>query len=96
MNVTPPKSWGKLAGTVKGTDCKGNTNPLQGAQIQAVGKTTFTLKTAKDGTYAFWFDATGGPVTLIASKDGYQSQTQKVNIKAGGTTTVNFGLKAVC
>jgi hypothetical protein len=38
--------------------------------MQAVGRTTFSLKTAKDGTCAFWFDATGGPVTLIASKDG--------------------------
>jgi len=97
MNVTPPKDWGKIAGTVTGTDCKAKTNPLLGAQVQGTAKNfTFTLKTPKDGTYALWAPAGGGPVTLIASKDGYQAQTQKVNIKAGKTTTVNFGLKAVC
>ena len=80
-----------------GTDCKGNTNPLQGAQVQASGKNfTFSLKTAKNGTYAFWAPASSNPFTIIASKDGYQAQTQKVNIKANKTTIVNFGLKAVC
>jgi hypothetical protein len=97
MNVTPPSGWGKIAGTVTGTDCKGNTNPLQGAQVQASGKNfTFSLKTAKNGTYAFWAPASSNPFTIIASKDGYQAQTQKVNIKANKTTIVNFGLKAVC
>ena len=47
MNVTPPKDWGKLAGTVTGTDCKGNTNPLQGAQVQANGAGLLVL--AEDG-----------------------------------------------
>jgi N-acetylneuraminic acid mutarotase len=97
MNVTPPKDWGKIAGTVTGTDCKGVTNPLLGAQVQGNGKNfSFSLKTPKNGTYALWAPATGGPITVIASKDGYQAQTQKLNIKAGKTTTVNFGLKAVC
>jgi len=97
MNVTPPNGWGKVAGTVTGTDCKGNTNPLQGASVQASGKNfTFSLKTAKNGTYAFWAPASSNPFTIIASKDGYQAQSQKVNIKANKTTTVNFGLKAVC
>jgi N-acetylneuraminic acid mutarotase len=97
MNVTPPKDWGKIAGTVTGTDCKGKTNPLLGAQVQGTGKNfSFSLKTAKDGTYAFWAPSGGGPLTVIASKDGYQAQTQKVNLKPGKTTTVNFGLKAVC
>jgi hypothetical protein len=54
------------------------------------------LKTPKDGTYAFWAPSGGGPLTVIASKDGYQAQTQKANLKPGKTTTVNFGLKAVC
>jgi hypothetical protein len=97
MNVTPPNGWGKIAGTVTGTDCKSVTNPLQGASVQATGKSyTFSLKTAKDGTYAFWAPGASNPFTIIASKDKYQAQTQKVNIKTNKTNTVNFALKAVC
>jgi len=93
MNVTPPKGWGKLAGTVSGTDCSGNTAPLQGAQIQASGKGySFSLKTGKDGKYAFWAPSASNPYTVIASKDGYQAQSTKVNLKSGKTTTVNFNL----
>jgi N-acetylneuraminic acid mutarotase len=97
MKVTPPTGWGKVQGTVTGTDCKGNTNPLGGAQIQATGRNyTFSLKTGKDGKYAFWAPSASNPFTLIASKDGYQSQTKTVNIKANKTVTVNFGLQAIC
>jgi N-acetylneuraminic acid mutarotase len=97
MNVTPPKGWGKIAGTVTGTDCKGVTNPLQGAQVQATGKNyTFSLKTGKDGKYAFWAPSASNPFTLIASKDGYQAQTKTANVKANKTVTVNFALQATC
>jgi hypothetical protein len=93
MNVTPPSGWGKIAGTVTGTDCKGNTNPLLGAQVQASGKNfTFSLKTDKNGKYAFWAPASSNPFTIIASKDGYQAQSKKVNIKSNKTTTVDFAL----
>ncbi len=89
MNVTPPKDWGKLAGTVTGTDCKGNTNPLQGAQVQANGKGyTFSLKTGKDGTYAFWAP------TKSESVHGHRQQgrctrhrPRQVKLKAGKTMT---------
>ena len=97
MNVTPPNGWGKIRGTVTGTNCQGDTNPLQGAQIQASGRNyTFSLKTGRDGTYAFWAPPSGNPFTLIASKDGYQAQTKRVNIKPNKTTTVNFALQAIC
>jgi Carboxypeptidase regulatory-like domain/Kelch motif len=97
MNVTPPTGWGKVAGTVTGTDCKGNTNPLQGAQVQATGKNySFSLKTDKNGKYAFWAPAASNPFTIIASKDGYIAQSKTVNIKANKTTVVNFALQAIC
>ena len=97
MTVTPPSGWGKIAGTVTGTDCKGNTAPLRGAQVQATGKGyAFSLKTAANGTYAFWAPSASNPFTLIASKDGWIAQSTKVNIKANKTTTVNFGLHAAC
>jgi len=94
MTVTPPSGWGKIAGTTTGTDCKGNTAPLRGVQVQATGKGySFSLKTDANGNYAFWAPAGSNPYTLIASRDGWVAQTTKVNIKAQKTTTVNFNLK---
>jgi carboxypeptidase family protein len=93
---SPPKGWGRIAGTVTRTDCKGNVNPLQGAQVQASGKGfTFSLETGKDGTYAFWAPSASNPYTIIGSKDGYQSQSLKVNIKSNKTTTLDFNLHAL-
>jgi N-acetylneuraminic acid mutarotase len=95
MTVTPPNGWGKITGTVTGTDCKGNTAPLRGVQVQANGRGySFSLKTDANGKYAFWAPAGSSPYTLIASKDGWISQTQKISIKAGKTVTVNFALHA--
>jgi hypothetical protein len=95
MTVTPPKSWGKITGTVTGTSCKGDTSPLRGAQIQinAKGGASVSLKTAADGTYAYWVDSKVSQYTVIASKDGWVTQVvDKVAVKAGKTTTVNFNL----
>jgi hypothetical protein len=95
MNVTPPKGWGKIAGTVTGTNCNGNTAPLQGVQVQANGKNyTFSLKTDKDGKYALWAPAASNPFSVIASKDGWIAQSKTANIRANKTTTVNFALQA--
>jgi hypothetical protein len=95
MNVTPPKGWGKIAGVVTGTACNGNTVPLQGAQIQANGKSyVFSLSTDKTGKYAFWAPAASNPFTLIASKDKYVAQTKTVSVKANKTITVDFALQA--
>jgi Carboxypeptidase regulatory-like domain/Kelch motif len=98
MNVTPPRGWGKISGTVTGTLCNGTSGPLGGVQIQANGRGyTFTLKTGPNGTYAFWAPSASNSYTLIASKDGWIAQTVKTNIKAGKTVTVNFTLmKAGC
>ena len=93
MNVTPPSGWGKIAGTVTGVSCKGVSAPITGAQVQANSKTyTFSLKTDRTGGYAFWAPSGSNPFTLIASRDGWISQTQKLNIKAQKTVTVNFSL----
>jgi hypothetical protein len=94
MTVTPPKGWGKIAGTVTGTACNGNTAPLRGVQVQATGKGySFSLKTDANGNYAFWAPSASNSYTLIASKDGWGAQSTKTNIKAGKTVTVNFNLK---
>ncbi len=95
MNVTPPNGWGKLAGTLSGTDCSGKTNPLKGV-VFATGKSySFTLKTDAKGSYAFWAPSAANPVTLTASASGWIAQNQKVNIRIAKTTTVNFTLRPV-
>ena len=55
--------------------------------------TSYTLKTAADGSYQLWLDTRNNPLQLIAAKDGYQPQTTQVKITKGGTTTANFALK---
>jgi N-acetylneuraminic acid mutarotase len=97
LNVTPPKTWGKITGTVSGKDCQGNVVPLLGAQVHLSGKgLTKELSTAANGTYSWWFDVAASPVSLIVSKDGWVSQTKtKIQIKKLKTTTVNFTLVRV-
>lgn len=67
MTVTPPKSWGEIAGTVSGEDCTQVTAPLQ-AVVYADGKGMkgyqFTLKTDPSGNYAFWGPAGASPWSL--------------------------------
>jgi hypothetical protein len=93
LTVTPPTGWGKIAGTVTGIDCKGNSAPLRGVQVQANGRSyTFSLSTDPAGRYAFWAPSASNPFTLIASKDGWIAQTKTVSLKASKTTTVSFTL----
>lgn len=91
LTVSPPKTWGKIAGTV--TAATGGA-PVPGATIQIDTWTaSYTLKTAADGTYQLWLDTRNNPLQLIAAKDGFQPQTVTVKIVKGATTTANFVLK---
>jgi len=96
MNVTPPKGWGKLAGTVSGKDCSNNTKPLR-ATVFADGKGqkgySFNLKTDANGNYEFWAPAGASPFSLQASANGWIAQTKTSSIKGGKTITVNFTLR---
>jgi N-acetylneuraminic acid mutarotase len=93
MTVTPPKQWGKLQGTVTGTDCNNVTKGLS-AVVFADGTGSgfsWTAKTDKNGNYAFW-----GPkdtYSLIATANGWIAQTKSAKIQQGKTTTVNFNLR---
>jgi hypothetical protein len=94
MAVTPPKTWGKITGTVWGTSCGGSTAPISGATVQIDGRaSSYTLKTDGNGLYALWLDFHNNPLTLITAEDGWQPQTTTVKIKKGATTTANFTLK---
>ncbi|MFF4877526.1 carboxypeptidase regulatory-like domain-containing protein [Micromonospora sp. NPDC000668] len=91
MNVTAPKSWGKVAGTVTSSATGG---PLGGAIVQVTGSKGYrqTLVTEDDGTYAYWINATVNPLTLVVAVQGYVPETAKVTLKAGKTVTADFSL----
>ncbi|MFC1407370.1 MULTISPECIES: carboxypeptidase regulatory-like domain-containing protein [Streptacidiphilus] len=93
MNATPPKTWGKITGTITGLACAGTT-PLAGATVQITsGATSYTLKTDANGTYALWLPASKNPLTVIASRDGWQPQAASLTVRQQQTLVKNFALK---
>jgi carboxypeptidase family protein len=88
MTVNPPKTWGKITGTVTGAG-----TPLGGATVQINSWAgSYTLKTDASGNYALWLDVRNNPLQVIAAKDGYQPQVKTVKITKGTTTTLSFAL----
>ncbi|MGW0086580.1 carboxypeptidase regulatory-like domain-containing protein [Streptomyces sp. NPDC003393] len=96
MNVKPPKTWGKVTGTV--SDSSGA--PVAGATVAICtmyvpgtgrcGPTTYTLKTDGHGAYQLWLDKGFDPLQIIAAKDGYTPLMKIARIRKGATTTVDF------
>jgi N-acetylneuraminic acid mutarotase len=94
LHVNPPKTWGKVTGTVLGATASGGTAPLSGATVQIDSwASSYTLTTASDGTYALWLDARNNPLTVIVAKDGYQPTVATVRIKKGVAVVTDFTLK---
>ncbi|MER6102671.1 carboxypeptidase regulatory-like domain-containing protein [Streptomyces sp. NPDC001832] len=95
LTVKPPKTWGKITGTVTGVDCTGTSAPLAGAAVQITSKNaaSYTLKTDKNGHYALWLDVRNNPLKLTASKEGWASQTASAEIKPSKATTADLSLK---
>jgi N-acetylneuraminic acid mutarotase len=91
LNATPPKNWGKLAGTVSGTDCNNVTKGIQAVVFADSKPFSWTAKTDKNGKYSFW--GPKGSYTLIASANGWIPQTKTASIKAGKTVIVDFNLR---
>jgi hypothetical protein len=90
LTVKPPKTWGKIAGTV--TSASGT--PIAGATVQiSTWATSYTLRTDKNGQYALWLDVRNNPLQVIVAKDGYQPQVRTVKIAKGTTTRADFSLK---
>jgi subtilisin family serine protease len=98
MNVSPPASWGKLVGTVTGTECDGTSGPLAEATVQLDWWSgDLTLFTDENGQYAYWLDSRGNPYSMIVAKDGYKPKSGTKRILRGDTVTSNFALqKAGC
>ncbi|MFI1092450.1 carboxypeptidase regulatory-like domain-containing protein [Streptomyces sp. NPDC020917] len=94
LTVNPPKTWGKITGTVTGVGCTGISAPLPGAAVQITSKTaSYTLRTDRNGQYVLWLDVSNNPLRVIAAKDGWASQTQSVKIKQSMANTVDFSLR---
>lgn len=94
LTVNPPKTWGKITGTILGKAANGTTAPIAGATVEIDSwASAYTLRTAADGTYALWLDTRNNPLTVIAAKDGYAPATATVKLVKGGTVTGNFTLR---
>ena len=95
LQVTPPKKYGKIAGTVQGVGCDGTViAPLQNATVQidwADGRRR--LLTHRDGSYGWWSDTGANPLGVTVAQDGYQPQTRTVRLKARGTVPADFDLR---
>ncbi|MGI8416402.1 MAG: carboxypeptidase regulatory-like domain-containing protein, partial [Nakamurella sp.] len=91
MTLTPPASWGKIAGSVTTVDKTGAAVP--GATVELDGwAQTYTLTTDKDGKYGIWMDKRNNPITAIVADNGFKPQTAKLKVIAGQTVTKNWVL----
>jgi len=98
LTVTPPATWGKIAGTVTGLGyCDSETPvPLEGATVYIATATglLWELTTDANGQYAFWLDAAHGPVNITVEADGHVGQVfNAVPVTAGQTTTRDAALR---
>ncbi|WP_434741861.1 S8 family serine peptidase [Micromonospora sp. SH-82] len=92
MNVAPPSNWGKIQGTVTGVTCGGTTVGVP-ATVRAnlVDQATgYTLTADAAGRYVWWLPR--GRYDVIAAKDGWVPQVQRIRVDAGFTHTVDFAL----
>jgi N-acetylneuraminic acid mutarotase len=94
--VNPPKTWGKITGTVTGAGCTGAPGPLPGATVEIDSSAAnYTLTTDQNGQYVLWLDTRNNPLTLIAANAGWAPQTTSVKVTPSKTTTADFTLKPV-
>lgn len=102
LQVKPPKSWGKVSGTV--TDA-GTGAPIAGATVQVCtmyrsktgqcGPVSYTLKTDAGGHYQLWLDKGYNPLHITAAMNGYQPRFAVVQIRKGADTPANFALPKI-
>jgi len=99
LTVTPPATWGKVAGTVTGLAyCDlGSPAPLEGVTVTIQSKTglEWTLMTDVSGTYQLWLDVIHGPLTITVASAAHlpQTFTNVPVVTNGGVTTRNAMLR---
>ena len=96
MTVTPPATWGKLAGTVEGESCEGDLTPLGGATVDAtptrMEQPRWRLVTDAEGEYAQWIDTRVGELEMIAAASGHLPESALVTPPRGVVTVQDFDL----
>jgi subtilisin family serine protease len=96
MTVTPPASWGWLAGTVRSLGyCEADPRPLAGANVAIVDRngTAHAVTSAGDGGFKYWVDSALGPFTLTASAAEHLDAGGEFAVAAGTQSTADFGLR---
>jgi N-acetylneuraminic acid mutarotase len=94
MHVDPPKTWGRLSGTVSGAGCTGPVAPLSRATVTLRTKhSIITLWTDDAGNWSVWVDQRDSPGTLVFSKDGFTSLTKTVKVRSGSTVSTDVVLQ---
>ncbi|MBN2002566.1 MAG: carboxypeptidase regulatory-like domain-containing protein [Anaerolineae bacterium] len=99
LTVTPPPTWGKIAGVVTGLGYCDVATPtlLEEAEVTIESRTglvDWMVMTNEDGEYQFWLDAAHSPVTItVAYPDHVTQVIPGVSVVAGGTTTRNAALR---
>ena len=97
LKVTPPASWGKIAGTVTGATCADETVPLEGAFVVLDGSEyDVTLVTGPEGGYARWMGVSNNRLTLLSSANGYPPEMRSARIVKGQTVVHDFELNEFC
>ncbi|WP_275002234.1 carboxypeptidase regulatory-like domain-containing protein [Promicromonospora iranensis] len=95
MKVNPPKSWGKLTGTVSGFAPDGVVS-LGDSVVQVNGLySAVTLVTGSDGTYEYWFDKSEKTAQIIATANGYVPEVGSAKVTAGTTVVTDFELDPI-
>ena len=95
MKINPPKSWGKLAGTVSGFSPDGVVS-LGDSVVQVNGLySAVTLVTGDDGTYEYWFDKSERTAQIIATSNGYVPEVGSAKVTAGTTVVTDFELDPI-
>lgn len=97
MHVTPPLTWGKVAGTAYLEDCAGG--QVAGDSIvvditpvrEDVGD-GWVILTDQEGTYARWINTQLGTLRMTALLGGYRPDAHLVDLIRGATVTQDFSL----
>jgi len=88
--AAPQPAPAPTTGTIRGTVRDAGGRVLPGAHVSLRGS---ALGAVSDGSGAFEIhDVQGGPVTVLASADGFVSGSVDVRVQAGGTVSAEFAL----
>ncbi|RYD14393.1 MAG: hypothetical protein EOP90_13345 [Lysobacteraceae bacterium] len=95
MTVTAPAHYGAVEGVVSGLGrCDLAPTPIEGASVRiSHAGGSVTTRTDADGRYAYWFDASKGPLQVEVEAPDHLADAREVALSAGTTTDADFGLR---